>query len=261
MLIKNNFMDRITSRPAFWYKKNYKIRVNRVVCGAISFIYAQLLQNRRDKNIRPSQKMLLRATLLDKFCNSRKISVIFRLQPFEEICKKSSVLWLLQEPVNEEKLNASNSMITNKLIDEYNNAAIKVQNYFIIISHFLRISCLMYPDYLQALKHSCVELWASSRLIAQGRLHDMPEGIELSPESLDTDVQLLLNMYCNDHMNHNDGTCCASSEPYTYLQLSAFVVLFVWWVVIEIVMEFGSLNRLPLERTGWISPKFSTSFS
>lgn len=33
---------------------------------------------------------------------------------------------MLQAPVNEEKLNASNSAITNALIDQYNDAAVKV---------------------------------------------------------------------------------------------------------------------------------------
>ena len=33
------------------------------------------------------------------------------------------------------------------------------------------------------------------------------------------DVQILMNKYCNDHMNFNDGTCCSSSEPVTTLQI------------------------------------------
>lgn len=127
--------------------------------------------------------------------------------PFKEICKKSRVLWVLQGPVNEEKLNATNSMITNAIIDEYNTATIT------------------------ALRSSCVELWSSSRLIAQGQMNEMIEGIELSAEALNTDVQLLLNMYCNDQMNHDDGTCCATIEPYTYIQLTAFFILFVCLVI------------------------------
>lgn len=59
----------------------------------------------------------------------------------------------------------------------------------------------------------------------------MVDGIELSSDSLNTDVQLLLNMYCNDYMNHDDGTCCATTEPVTYIQLAAFFFLFVWYVI------------------------------
>jgi len=81
---------------------------------------------------------------------------------------------------------------------------------------------------LQALEYSCVELWSSSRLIAEGRVDEMLDGIELSIDSLNTDIQLLLNMYCNDHMNHDDGTCCATTEPITYLQIAAYLFLFVW---------------------------------
>ncbi|GIY77377.1 n-acetylneuraminate 9-O-acetyltransferase [Caerostris extrusa] len=38
-------------------------------------------------------------------------------------------------------------------------------------------------------------------------------------------VQILLNMYCNDHMNYNDGTCCSSPESVTMLQLITFSIL------------------------------------
>lgn len=50
----------------------------------------------------------------------------YHLQSFEEICDKSRILWVLQAPVDEKKLNVSNLMITNEVIDQYNNAAVKV---------------------------------------------------------------------------------------------------------------------------------------
>lgn len=56
----------------------------------------------------------------------------------------------------------------------------------------------------------------------------MQEGIYLSAESLNIDIQLLLNMYCNNHMNPNDGTCCVTTEFPTYTQLASFSILFLW---------------------------------
>lgn len=58
----------------------------------------------------------------------------------------------------------------------------------------------------------------------------MLDGIELSPDSLNTDVQLLLNMYCNDYMNHDDGTCCVTTESFTYTQMATYFFLFVWYI-------------------------------
>ncbi|XKL62963.1 hypothetical protein PGB90_005327 [Kerria lacca] len=130
-------------------------------------------------------------------------NITLLLHSFEEICDKSRILWVLQAPVDEKKLNVSNLMITNEVIDQYNNAAVKV------------------------LKHSCVELWTSSKLIAQRHVSNMQEGIYLSAESLNIDIQLLLNMYCNNHMNPNDGTCCVTTEFPTYTQLASFSILFL----------------------------------
>ena len=33
----------------------------------------------------------------------------------------------------------------------------------------------------------------------------------------------MMNLYCNDRMNYNDGTCCNSGEPLTALQIVTFV--------------------------------------
>jgi len=43
-------------------------------------------------------------------------------------------------------------------------------------------------------------------------------------------AQILLNVYCNDHMNFRDGSCCSSGEGVTTLQLLSLAVLFLWFV-------------------------------
>nr|XP_018910627.1 PREDICTED: CAS1 domain-containing protein 1 [Bemisia tabaci] len=121
--------------------------------------------------------------------------------------QKTRAIWLLQEPVNEEKLSPARMAITNMMIDRYNAAAMEV------------------------LQHSAVEVWSSSRLIAQVHMDEISDGIHLGPKTLSTDVQLLLNAYCDDHMNFDDGTCCSSSEPYTTLQVMTFSALFVCFLI------------------------------
>lgn len=76
------------------------------------------------------------------------------------------------------------------------------------------------------LTHSKAKLWQSSRLVVGGMVSD--DGLSLSDTALRHDTQILLNMYCNDHMNFNDGTCCSSAEPHTTLQVLTFSLFFVW---------------------------------
>ncbi|XP_050421478.1 N-acetylneuraminate 9-O-acetyltransferase isoform X2 [Adelges cooleyi] len=125
------------------------------------------------------------------------------INPINEISSKSTILWVLQEPVEESKLESSLSMVTNRLIDLYNEAAMDV------------------------LSQSSAEMWWSSRLVSQGGINDSPDGLHSSNESLRLRAQILLNLYCNDHMNFNDGTCCSSTEPHTSLQTYVFLALIV----------------------------------
>ncbi|KAI5719870.1 hypothetical protein M8J76_016173 [Diaphorina citri] len=113
----------------------------------------------------------------------------------DHITEKSRVIWNLQESVNEKKLSPEYEMITNQLIDAYNKAAI------------------------ETLSSSDVIVWSSSRLVASGKLDEMRLGFHVAPQCLDIHVQLLLNVYCNDHMNFNDATCCSTPEQYSALQV------------------------------------------
>ncbi|XP_054721420.1 N-acetylneuraminate 9-O-acetyltransferase-like [Uloborus diversus] len=113
----------------------------------------------------------------------------------------TKVLWVLQDPVKTEKLHPSRKMITNEQIDMYNKAA------------------------MDLLHHSKILIWSSSRLVSQGLLDDDEDGLHMGKRALYYAVELLMNMYCNDHMNYNDGTCCSSPESVTTLQLITFSVL------------------------------------
>lgn len=115
--------------------------------------------------------------------------------------KKTRVLWALQEPVNSEKLSSDFQMVTNEQIDLYNKAAIEV------------------------LSSTKTELWWTARLVAQGMVSESPDGMHLAPKPLQHNTQILLNMYCNDYMNFNDGSCCSSAETYTTLQVLTFLIM------------------------------------
>lgn len=121
--------------------------------------------------------------------------------PFDKlVAKKSKVLWKLQDRVNEEKIVDSWKAVQNEDIDKFNRVAREVFRY------------------------SGANVWESSSHIANGLLANAADGYQLSPLGLRHDIQIILNMYCNDYMNYNDGTCCSSAEPYTVIQIISYAV-------------------------------------
>ncbi|KOB78683.1 Uncharacterized protein OBRU01_01651 [Operophtera brumata] len=71
-------------------------------------------------------------------------------------------------------------------------------------------------------------LLISSRGTSPGAGAHAGAGVHLSRTALQHCAQSLLNMFCNDHMNFNDGTCCASPEPATPLTAITFALFLVW---------------------------------
>lgn len=114
--------------------------------------------------------------------------------------KKVKILWKLQDPVDEDKLSEEWRNVQNDIIDKYNEAVYSI------------------------LKYSGVQIWSSSKYIASGLLDEAIDGWHLSKLAAQHDIQTLLNMYCNDYMNFNDGSCCSSAEPYTVLQIITYAV-------------------------------------
>ncbi|BFZ21935.1 hypothetical protein BsWGS_24974 [Bradybaena similaris] len=123
---------------------------------------------------------------------------------YNKLKDSTKVVWMLQDPVQEEKLSEDRSMITNEQIDKYNKIAITV------------------------LKDSSAMLWSSSRLVAQGFKKELTtDGLHIQKQALEIDIQMLLNMYCNNYMNHNDGTCCNTPERATTLQIITAIAFLV----------------------------------
>jgi hypothetical protein len=120
----------------------------------------------------------------------------------------SHVLWVLQDEVIEENLPPESAMITNDQIYYYNMAAV---------------------DSLRYATSEGVHVWMSSRLISEYGYDrgEKDDGLTMNPLALEYSVQILLNMYCNNQMNFNDGTCCSDPEAVTGLQILTFCAFFV----------------------------------
>ncbi|EFX82868.1 hypothetical protein DAPPUDRAFT_48914 [Daphnia pulex] len=114
--------------------------------------------------------------------------------------RKSKLLWKLQDRVDGSLLDEPRKSITNELIDEYNGKA------------------------LEALEGSRFQIWKSARLVTDG-MATGADGLHLSPPALNHHSQMLMNMYCNERMDFNDGTCCRSPESATTLQIVTFTIL------------------------------------
>ena len=64
---------------------------------------------------------------------------------------------------------------------------------------------------------------------------DPGDGLHLSQEALGWDVQVLLNMICNNYMNFDDGSCCTAPETPTPLQM-VLAVFFATSFIIAFTM-------------------------
>lgn len=144
---------------------------------------------------------------------------------FEKLNSFTQIVWMLQDPVVESRLMSNRSttitttknyfprsVITNKQIDLYNKAV------------------------LEELMYSSVSIWSSSRLVAQGYVNDITDGLHIGKETLRWDIQILLNLYCNDQMNFDDGTCCTTTETATVMQLVMATIFIVSFVTMLIMM-------------------------
>jgi len=101
-------------------------------------------------------------------------------------------------------------------------------------------------------------MWWSSRLVSQGEMNDSPDGLHSSNASLRLRSQILLNLYCNDHMNFNDGTCCSSTEPYTSLQ-SYMLIFFIIWLVNLMYKHFYIFTNFEIFCVKYFSWNFNGS--
>lgn len=143
----------------------------------------------------------------------------------DSLNKSTTILWTLQDPIKHDSLRKDRQMITNEQIDAYNKAAMEILHFSITNS---------------------VHVWSSARLVAQG-FKDLilkkgsNDGLHVDDKALKFSIQILLNLYCNDHMNYNDGTCCSDPEKSTIIQL---VVLFTFSLFMGMSIAIYLFNKL-----------------
>lgn len=153
----------------------------------------------------------------------------------DQLNDTTTILWVLQDPVNPELLRADRAMITNEQIDAYNRVARE-------IFHFTNTST--------------VQVWSSARLVAQGYGNAIADntnndGLHANTNALKFVIQMLFNLYCNDHMNYNDGTCCSDPEKLTGIQMVVLLTLataVVIRVVLLLVSKLSFYNKSPGHR-------------
>ncbi|XP_054167954.1 N-acetylneuraminate 9-O-acetyltransferase-like [Oppia nitens] len=137
----------------------------------------------------------------------------------DKLSASSKILWALQDPVSSEKLDVGRVMITNEQIDAYNKAAMEILKYS---------------------NSNNVHIWSSARLVAQGYASDLSnpneDGLHTNNKALNFAAQILFNMYCNDQMNYNDGTCCSDPEIMTTLQIIVFIVFTLFIVIATVIL-------------------------
>lgn len=172
-----------------------------------------------------TQAQFLHGNITDEMLKTYSMNLSRLTAPIHTLVRnKVKVLWKLQDPVNEEKLSDEWKNVQNSVIDKYNDVVYSI------------------------LKYSDAQIWSSSKYIAGGLLDDAIDGWHLSGLAAQHDIQILLNMYCNDYMNYNDGSCCSSAEPYTILQIITYAM-------------FGVRYVLPIAKTLTKSPSILNNLS
>ncbi|XP_034661777.1 N-acetylneuraminate 9-O-acetyltransferase isoform X3 [Drosophila subobscura] len=144
---------------------------------------------------------LLGGNITEEVLRQYSANLTLLVAPFHRLVAQTSrVLWKLADRVDEEKLPAAWKLLLNEDIDRLNHVA---RNVF---------------------RYTEATVWESAWHIANGLLDAAIDGHQLCAHGQRLEVQLLWNMYCNDYMNYNDGTCCSSSEPHTTLQIVAYAL-------------------------------------
>lgn len=189
-----------------------RLRVNYIYANEISkSIVDQFIKWQHDEDppsaivVSCAYATFLNGNLTEDILTKYSMNLTQIVQPIDMLSrKKSKVLWKLLDHIDQDHIADDWKNVQNSDIDRLNQAAWDV------------------------LRYSNVHVWASSKSIASGLLAEVQNGWQLSPLALRHDIQILLNMYCNDYMNYNDGSCCSSAEPYTILQVVTYAVLGVW---------------------------------
>ncbi|TNN05960.1 N-acetylneuraminate 9-O-acetyltransferase [Schistosoma japonicum] len=167
-----------------------------------------------------------------------------RLTGVLEELKFARSVWMLQDPVAEGLLSKELKIITNDLIDKYNELAStamkSVSGVEIWSSNRLIALRVGFPTINWNCRQSHMAFTSNSdKMTSAASLLDYKEGISknnvcpempvlsdgyhVSDKAMKENVQILLNLYCNNQMKFSDGTCCRGSEQITPVQQKCFI--------------------------------------
>lgn len=136
-----------------------------------------------------------------------------------ETARQTQVIWMLQAPVQEELLTPERNMITNERLQLYNAAAEK------------------------QLSETGIVFWKTAGLASSQSYENTIDGLHVSNEAIQTDVQILFNRFCNAVVDPSDATCCSKPSPdMTWLQKGTFG-FFVANVFLAIFFKIQSQRR------------------
>ena len=117
----------------------------------------------------------------------------FKMQAMDywPLIKNTRLLWKLQDPVDSNKLSGHRQMITNELIDDYNQVALQVPMNFDIscISCVWSFWWMMSFSIIKVLQRSRFRIWKSARMVTDGMI-TADDGLHLGPVTLKHHVQV-----------------------------------------------------------------------
>nr|CAH8823634.1 unnamed protein product [Trichobilharzia regenti] len=171
---------------------------------------------------------------------------IKRLANVLEELKFARSVWMLQDPVAESLLSKELKIITNDLIDKYNEVASTAMKSVTGVEIWSSNRLIALKVGFPTINWNCRQLQTLSTSInhldkintvtssleykdstsSTNVCMDMPilsDGYHVSDKAMKENVQILLNLYCNNQMKFSDGTCCRGSEPITPVQEKCFI--------------------------------------
>ncbi|XP_076864917.1 N-acetylneuraminate (7)9-O-acetyltransferase [Brachyhypopomus gauderio] len=138
--------------------------------------------------------------------------------PLEKLTEHSDVYWVLQDPVNVEKLSENRKMITNEQIDLYNAAALAA---------------------LSSKRNTRVKFLGASRQAAMETITQSVDGLHLPEGTRNVGAMVLMNSVCNKILKPIDGSCCQSVPPLSVLQKLAAGLFLVAGVCLLVLHLLG----------------------
>ncbi|CAH2282842.1 CAS1 domain-containing 1 isoform X1 [Pelobates cultripes] len=142
----------------------------------------------------------------------------------------SDIYWILQDSVYEPLLSETRKMITNKMIDAYNDVAVGILNRTSLKSK------------------SKLRIFSVNKLISKDAMSKSEDGLHL-PESINyINAMILINAYCNNIIKPIDGSCCQASSPLTIIQQLAacfFIICIIGYLFLALMQRSKQRKNKP----------------